>query len=133
MPYVLIADDDADFAEAVATVLREEHYETLVTNDADAVQDLLRQRLPDALILDVMFPENPCNGFELAREVAKAHPRLPVLLLTAVNDHFPLGFSEKDIDASWLPVSAFLEKPIDCRVLKERLRELLSRERCGTQ
>lgn len=129
MPYVLIADDDADFAEAVATVLREENYETVVTNDADSVRDLLRQRLPDALILDVMFPENPCNGFELARDIGKVYPGLPVLLLTAVNDQFPLGFSDKDIDPSWLPVSAFLEKPIDFRVLKEKLRELLSPER----
>lgn len=132
MPYVLIADDDADFAEAVATVLREEKYETLVTNDAECVRGLLRQRLPDALILDVMFPENPCNGFELARDIGKVYPRLPILLLTAVNDQFPLGFSDKDIDPSWLPVSAFLEKPIDFRVLKEKLRELLSPERCGS-
>ena len=131
MPYVLIADDEADFAEAVATVLGEENHETLVTHDAHAVRDLLQQRLPDALILDVMLPENSCNGFELARDIDRVYAGLPVLLLTAVNEQFPLGFSEKDIDSRWLPVSAFLEKPIDFRVLREKLGELLSPERCG--
>ena len=126
MAHVLIVDDDADFAQAVATVLRQEGYETQVETDADAVSARLREAIPDALILDVMFPENPCNGFELAREIGKIYPRLPVLMLTAVNDQFPLGFSEKDIDSNWLPVSAFLEKPVDFRVLKDKLRQLLS-------
>jgi hypothetical protein len=54
--------------------------------------------LPDALILDVMFPENPSGGFELARSIRKKWGEIPVLMLTAVNQQFPLGFSGKDID-----------------------------------
>ena len=46
---------------------------------------------------------------------------IPILLLTAVNQQFPLGFSDKDIDSKWLPVTDFLEKPVDFTVLREKL------------
>ncbi len=131
MTYVLIVDDDADFAQTIATVLGEDGYETRVETEPDAVTGLLRERLPDALILDVMFPENPSNGFELARQVGRIHPRLPVLMLTALNEQFPLGFGEKDIHRDWLPVSAFLTKPVDFPTLKDKLQRLLAESRAS--
>lgn len=126
MSHILIVDDDADFAQAVATFLREQGYDTEVETDAEAVRGRLRQRIPDAIILDVMFPESPHNGFELARDIGKAYPRLPILMLTAMNSQFPLGFSAKDISSEWQPVSAFLEKPVNFRLLKEKLHRLLA-------
>jgi DNA-binding response OmpR family regulator len=131
MAYLLIVDDDADFADAVATVLREEGHETQVEIDPAEVPELLNRRLPDAMILDVMFPENPCGGFDLAREIAKTHKRLPILMLTAVNSRFPLGFSDRDIHSEWLPVAAFIEKPVDFRLLKEKVRQLLEQAAAG--
>lgn len=126
MAYLLIVDDDLDFAQAIAASLSKEGHETAIETDTEAVRSQLRRRMPDVLILDVMFPENPCTGFELAREIGKVHRNLPILLLTAVNDQFPLGFSDKDIDSRWLPVAGFLEKPVDLQVLKEKVRQLLA-------
>jgi hypothetical protein len=45
-------------------------------------------------------------------------------MLTAVNQQFPLGFSNKDIDPNWLPVTDFVEKPVDFAVLKEKLSQM---------
>jgi DNA-binding response OmpR family regulator len=126
MAFLTIVDDDLDFAEAVAAALRGDGHETLVETDPTAVPGLLQQRLPDALILDVMFPESPTAGFELARTIRRTYEQLPILMLTAVNSQFPLGFSERDIDSTWLPVKEFLEKPVDFRVLREKIRQLLS-------
>jgi DNA-binding response OmpR family regulator len=126
MAFLMIVDDDVDFAEAVAASLRSDGHETLVETDTGAVLGQLEQRMPDALILDVMFPENPCGGFELAREVGRTYERLPILMLTAVNSKFPLGFSESDIDSTWLPVRGFLEKPVDFRLLREKVRQMLA-------
>jgi hypothetical protein len=47
-------------------------------------------------------------------------------MLTAVNTQFPLGFSDRDIDPSWLPVWGFLEKPVDFRALRDKVQQLLS-------
>ncbi len=51
---------------------------------------------------------------------------LPVLLLTAVNQSFPLGFSSKDLDATWLPAYGFLEKPVDFEILSAMIADMLA-------
>ena len=75
-----------------------------------------------------MFPENDKAGFETARAIRRAFGELPVLLLTAVNQSFPLGFSEKDLDPTWLPALAFVEKPVDFDLLCAKVAEILARQ-----
>ena len=50
---------------------------------------------------------------------------VPVLMLTAVDANFSLGFGSHDIDGDWLPVADFLEKPVDLDVLRSKVAELL--------
>ncbi len=125
MAYVLIVDDDEDFAEAVATVLRASGHEVELEHDANQAISRIEKHRPDAIVLDVMFPENPIAGFEVARAVRRKFKPIPTLMLTAVNQQFPLGFSDKDIDPVWLPVTDLVEKPVDFRILKEKLEQLL--------
>ena len=129
MSYLLIVDDDEDFATAVATVLRAKGHEVRMELDLSAAVRSMTERRPDLLLLDVMFPEDSTGGFELARTMRWRHENLkdvPILMLTAVNTRFPLGFSEKDIDDDWMPVTEFLEKPIDLDVLAERVDTILA-------
>lgn len=125
MAYILIVDDDEDFSSAVATVLRGAGHETTIEDDPEGAMADLKERLPDAVVLDVMFPENPTAGFDLARTMRRAYRQLPILMLTAVNQQFPLGFSTRDIDPKWLPVTEFLEKPVDFRLLQEKIAGML--------
>ena len=52
-------------------------------------------------------------------------------MLTAINSKFPLGFGARDIDEQWLPVSDFLEKPIDLEVLRDKVAQLLQKAASG--
>jgi hypothetical protein len=52
--------------------------------------------------------------------------KIPILMLTAINTKFPLGFGSKDIDEEWMPVTEFLEKPVDFDVLRDKVAKLLS-------
>ena len=131
MAYVMIVDDDEDFAGAAATALESDKHEVRVVIDTDAALAEMHERRPDLVVLDVMFPENSSAGFELARKTHLEHEVLkgvPILLLTAVNARFALGFSSRDIDETWMPVTEFLEKPVDLGDLREKVAALLARE-----
>ena len=129
MAYLLIVDDDEDFASTTATVLREEGYDVQVELDIDSAVKSMESKPPDLAILDVMFPEDASAGFELARLMRHEKEQLkniPILMLTAINTKFPLGFGSKDIDEDWMPVTEFLEKPVDFDVLREKVAKLLN-------
>jgi len=130
MAYLMIVDDDEDFANAAAITLRDAGHEVDIQLDTQSAMTAMEQRTPDLVVLDVMFPENSSAGFELARAIqhhSDALKGIPVLMLTAVNTKFPLGFSSRDIDDEWLPVADFLEKPVDFEVLGQNVSELLER------
>ncbi len=126
MAYLLVVDDDEQFSSAVAKVLGARGHDVATEAESGKVLARIRERRPDAIILDVMFPENDKAGFEVARSIRRAFGELPVLLLTAVNQSFPLGFSGKDLDATWLPAYGFLEKPVDFEVLAAMVADMLA-------
>jgi len=128
MAYVLIVDDDHDFAETIALVIRNEGHEVENKYDTESAFESMQDRTPALVLLDVMFPEDSSAGFELARSMRHENENLkkvPILMLTAINAKFPLGFSPNDIDSDWMPVTEFLEKPVDFDVLKEKVAKLL--------
>ena len=128
MAYVMIVDDDEDFAAAASTILRNAGHEVQIELDTESATKSMEKRPPELVILDVMFPEDASAGFELARTMRHYNEKLkdiPVLMLTAVNAKFPLGFGSRDIDDNWLPVSDFLEKPVDFDVLRDKVDALL--------
>ena len=129
MAYVMIIDDDEDFALSTAAVLESEGHEVKVELRPGSALASMKERTPELMIVDVMFPEDSSAGFALTRQIREQSEELkqvPILLLTGMNAKFPLGFGERDIDEEWLPVQAFLEKPVDHDVLAKRVAELLS-------
>ncbi len=130
MSYVMVIDDDEDFASAAAEVLSEAGHEVRVELSIESAVKNMEERRPDLVVLDVMFPEDPSAGFELARTMRHHNEKLrsiPILMLTAINARFPLGFGSHDIDENWLPVAEFLEKPVDLDVLVSKVSELLKK------
>jgi len=127
MAYVMVVDDNEDLAEATAVALREEGHEVLTKLDTAAALAEMQSRPPDLVVLDVMFPGDDFAGFELARAMCKraALKRIPILMLTGVNQELGLKFSTYDIDNSWLPVTDFLEKPIDFGMLAGKVNAML--------
>lgn len=135
MARLMIIDDDEDFATAVAMVLTDAGHEVDICLEARGAIEKMAESRPELVILDVMFPENSAAGFELARAIRQAGGELrnvPVLMLTAVDEKFPLGFGSSDIDEEWLPVSAFLEKPVDIITLRNKVAALLEGENAKT-
>ena len=127
MARIHIIDDDIELTEDLGVLLRKEGHTVSTRDTCDgAIADLVGDP-PDVLVLDVMFPENDSGGLDLAREIRKtaALKTLPIILLTALNQHFPMDFSPEDIDPEWMPVQAFLEKPVRMADLLAKVRQLL--------
>jgi CheY-like chemotaxis protein len=127
MKKVLIIDDDRDMVESLKMILEAHGYGVeALYSAADGVKKVKAAK-PDLIILDVMFPENPSEGFDLARELRKdkVAGKIPVIILSAINERFKLGFSDKDRDEAWLPVARFAEKPIEPAKLAQMVKELL--------
>lgn len=130
MSYLMIVDDDEDFAVAIAVPLRRDGYEVGIELSPECALKAMQVRAPDLVILDVMFPEDSAAGFGMARAMRTQHPslsRVPILVLSAVNARFPLGFSRKDIHEEWLPVQDIIDKPVAMDVLCGRVSELLAK------
>jgi CheY-like chemotaxis protein len=113
MAKIIVVDDDVESARITAAVLLSKGHEVELLHSTDKAVETLTRARPDLLILDVMFPDSPVAGFDLAREIRR-HPeinKLPILLLTGVNQEFPMGFCDSDIDSNWMPIQSFIEKP----------------------
>jgi len=133
MAYVLIVDDDEDFANAAAMELRDAGYEVHIELNTSSAVESMEHRRPDVVILDVMFPEEARDGFRLARTMRHYNEKLkgiPILMLTAINASYPMGFGfgPRDVDDHWLPVSDFLEKPVDFDVLLKKVAAVLKQQ-----
>ena len=128
MAKIRIIDDDAEFLENTATMLRKEGHEVSALDSVDDAVQILIDEKPDVLLLDVMFPNNPVAGFDLARRIRlrREIKDLPILLLTGVNQEFPMDFSAGDIDPDWMPVQDFVEKPASSAVLIEKIQAMLN-------
>lgn len=129
MTRVKIVDDDQELANNTAEILKSQGYEVSICLSAKEALDELTNDVPDILILDIMFPDNPSAGFELAREIRNTEPikQLPIIMLTDVNQHFPVDFSSDDIDPDWMPVQDFLDKPVDVMDLIKKIEALLQK------
>ncbi len=80
---VLIAEDDALLAEAIAATLDLEGLETVVTHNGKEALSLARKLLPDLVLLDVMMPGR--SGIEVcaALKTDSKSSEIPVIMVTA--------------------------------------------------
>lgn len=122
---ILVVDDDPDLREATATVLSACGYEVWQASSAKEAQLKLATHLPDLVLLDVMM-ETDTEGFHLAYQI-RVNPRLknvPIVMLTSMEEKMGEAIDLEN-DKEFLPVQAFLRKPLDVAELKAKVAELL--------
>ena len=127
MAYVMVVDDSEDLAAFSACVLGEDGHEVAVRLDTASALTDMRNRPPDLAILDVMFPGDDFAGMELARAMRSDSglKRIPIIMLTGVNQEFGMEFSSLDADNSWLPITEFMDKPVKPEKLVVSVRAIL--------
>ncbi|MBF0261582.1 MAG: response regulator [Magnetococcales bacterium] len=129
MAKILLIDDDQDITDNLSMILESQGHAVTVKGDTDRLLEEVRALRPDLIILDIMLPEDAQAGFKAARLLNQDRElgRIPVLILSAVNQRSNLsfGFSDNDISPDFMPVEAFLDKPVEPKVLLEKIERLL--------
>lgn len=127
---VYIIDDDIDIVASLEMSLRGAGHEVASQYDGVDLVDNIRRFNPAIIILDVMFPGDQEAGFKMARTIKHADEisSIPIIILTSVNQesNFLSKFSNLDIDDIYLPVTEFIEKPVDPAALLKKIEELTS-------
>jgi CheY-like chemotaxis protein len=124
MAHILLVDDDQDLVEMNRTVLTQRGHNVTVAYSAAEARKAAQAALPDLAVLDVMM-EDKTVGFDLARRLHEMAPKLPMIMLTGIRKDMQLGYSFEP-DETWLPVSKFIEKPVNPRVLADEVQKLLA-------
>jgi DNA-binding response OmpR family regulator len=83
MTKILIVEDEPTLAEPLAESLSEEGYEVLSAADGESGLSLIRQKLPDLIVLDIMLPI--LDGLSICRIIRKdpTTSHIPIIMLTA--------------------------------------------------
>jgi len=115
---ILVIEDEATIAQAVAARLRSEGFAVEVAVDGPSGVAACERLRPDLVVLDLMLPG--LDGLEVCRRIQRERP-VPVLMLTARD-------SETDLVVG-LAVGAddYLTKPFSARELVARIHALLRR------
>jgi DNA-binding response OmpR family regulator len=115
---ILVIEDEAPIAQAVAARLRSEGFSVEIAGDGPTGVAACDRVQPDLVVLDLMLPG--LDGLEVCRRIQHERP-VPVLMLTARD-------SETDLVVG-LAVGAddYLTKPFSARELVARVNALLRR------
>ena len=126
---ILIIEDDTDLVAAIAKILENKGYNTTCAYDTEEGMAKLTQVKPDLIILDVMFGskgESKGIGFAQRIKSDKQFSEIPILMMTAINTERPFFNISPETDGEYLPVDAFLDKPVKSEELYLKVEELLN-------
>jgi DNA-binding response OmpR family regulator len=112
-PKVLIVDDEAEFASALAERLQIRGYDAKAVYCAEEAIACGRSETPDAVLLDLKMPG--MNGVEILKIMRQFDPDVQVIILT--------GMSEEHVRAEGLEGRIFccITKPVDINELTRKI------------
>jgi two-component system cell cycle sensor histidine kinase/response regulator CckA len=116
---ILLVDDEIDLVESAIRVLRWMGYQVKgVTLPAEAVEMIRAQPHQfDLIISDFSMPQ--MNGIQLAEEIKRINPGIPIILLTG----FGSDISKKQIKSN--VINGIVTKPISKNELAIVIRKVL--------
>lgn len=123
MATILVADDDANIRELVCLFLRNDGFTTVEAADGKQALTVYGETAVDLVVLDIMMPV--MDGWALCKELRRANPDLPLLMLTA------RGETWEKVKGFELGTDDYLTKPFDPLELTARVRALLKRYKIG--
>lgn len=117
-PLLLVVDDDPFQHRLLARMLAAEDLELQFATSAQQGLELMHQRRPAAVLMDINMPE--VDGVEATRRIRSVRQfhGIPVVMVTG------LGTRDRVVESRRAGASEFLVKPVDREALLQKLRRL---------
>ncbi len=119
MKKILLAEDDADFANVLQQYLALYDYKVTWAENGKIALELFQNQKFDICVFDVMMPI--IDGFSLAEKIVKINPDIPFIFLTARK------LREDKLIGLKLGADDYIVKPFDAEELILRLNNILKR------
>ncbi len=116
---ILLAEDDTDLRSILSQYLEMNGFTILQAEDGKMGLEMFRNEHVDFCILDIIMPA--MNGWDLARQIRKIDPEMPVIFLTARNQ------KEDRIKGLKLGADDYITKPFEVEELILRIQNILRR------
>ena len=131
---ILIIDDDRDLVEFMQIGLEANGYVVYHAGNGNDGLRQVKEIHPNLIILDVMM-DTDTEGFQVSYKLRSQDPEseyqdcadIPILMLTGISQKMNMKFSPED-DQNYLPVDAFMEKPVRLETLLEKVKSLIKKE-----
>ena len=120
---ILIIEDDQDFADGLADILRLEGYSVAVSPSCEQAMEIHKEESFHLALLDMQLPG--VNGVECARVLRELDPELIVFIVT--------GYSAENLkdEALQAGVREVLQKPLRATAFMTLVRNALSNQPGG--
>lgn len=119
MKKIVIADDEHKIIMTLEYAFRKNGYEVFIARDGSEVLDILKEEIPDIILLDIMMPN--VDGYTTLAEIKKNEKlkNIKVIFLSAKSGEADI---KKGLD---LGADAYITKPYSIKKLMEKVDELL--------
>ncbi len=120
LPQILVIDDEVGPRESLRMLLKPS-YQVHTADCVEAGIRLLRERNPDAIVMDIRMPG--MTGIEGLRKIREIDPHLSVIMLTG------FGALETAKEALRLGANDYISKPFDAREMQDVIGRNVERTR----
>lgn len=119
---ILVVDDEPNARSLLRLILVRAGFEVLVAQDGYEALKEVQEKIPDAMILDIMMPG--IDGFEVCEKLRSNEEtaNLPIIMLSARAD------SESVNKGLRVGATKYLTKPVTPEMLTKQVHEVLSIE-----
>jgi len=115
MNKILVVDEEKAIGMLYQEELMEEGYDVSTTSDYDMLEEIITEKEPDLLVMDVN--QNGSAGLDILQKIRTSFKDIPVILCTA--------FDELKEDARISGADYFMLKSMDLTRLKDNIRSAL--------
>jgi len=116
---ILIVDDNENMCITLQDILLDEGYDVLVANSGQEALSVINEQSPHLVITDIRMPN--IDGLELLQLVKSNHPRIEIIIMTAV------GEVNSYLSAMKNGALEYITKPINPKILKTMIAKSLRR------